>query len=186
MARVVSYFTPEYTETAAEYLLPSLVQANVKHSVRNVPSLKSWQGNTQFKSQFLLQMHDEYRDEGLLWIDADARVYRDPFEYLEALPCDIAAHYMRGKELLSGTLWLPAGELRGKILAAWHAENMLQRERWDQKNLATVLDAMEEARVFNLPPEYCFIFDTSKKLHPGAVPVIEHFQASRKLRRAIR
>jgi hypothetical protein len=34
----------------------------------------------------------------------------------------------------------------------------------------------------NLPPEYTFIFDSMRKIYPNAVPVIEHFQASRKYR----
>jgi hypothetical protein len=34
----------------------------------------------------------------------------------------------------------------------------------------------------NLPPEYTFIFDSMRKMYPNAKPVIEHFQASRKLR----
>ena len=73
-------------------------------------------------------MHAEFPDEGLLWVDADARVYRNPFEYLESLQCDIGFHLLRGKELLSGTLWLPAGENRQRILEAWHAENEAQPE----------------------------------------------------------
>jgi hypothetical protein len=184
MSRVVSYFTPEYQATAVEYLLPSLIQANVPHTVREVPSLKSWQGNTQYKSQFLLRMHDEFRDEGLLWVDVDARVYWNPFEYLEAIDCDIAVHYLRGKELLSGTVWLPATKQRGKILASWHAENMLHPDRWDQKNLESSLTLGRHLKLSLLPPEYCFIFDTSKKLHPDTVPIIEHFQASRAVRKS--
>jgi len=31
----------------------------------------------------------------------------------------------------------------------------------------------------NLPPEYTFVFDHTKKLYPNIKPVIEHFQASR-------
>lgn len=186
MPRIVSYWTPEYAETAAEHLLPSLSQAGLAADVEAIKGFGSWQSNTIHKSAFLLRKHDEHRDDGLLWVDADARVYADPFPYLSALDCHLGAHYLRGSELLSGTLWLPATEIRGQILARWHAENMLQRNRWDQKNLATVLDRMPELKIARLPPEYCFIFDTSRKLHPETSPVIEHFQASRAMRKKLR
>ena len=34
----------------------------------------------------------------------------------------------------------------------------------------------------NLPPEYTMIFDSMRAMYPDVKPVIEHFQASRKLR----
>jgi len=37
----------------------------------------------------------------------------------------------------------------------------------------------------NLPPEYTFIFDSMRKMYPDTKPVIEHFQASRKLRNRV-
>lgn len=183
MSRVVSYFTPEYQATAVEYLLPSLIQTNIPHSVRHVPSLQSWRSNTLHKSEFLLRMHAEFPEEGLLWVDVDARVYRNPFEFLESLVCDIGVHYLRGQELLSGTIWLPAVERREEILQAWHAENAAEPGRWDQKNLAAVLERLPAVNVLRLEPEYCFIFDISRKLHPHAHPIIEHFQASRTLKK---
>jgi hypothetical protein len=34
---------------------------------------------------------------------------------------------------------------------------------------------------YNLPPEYTFITDHTRKLYPGLNPVVEHFQESRKV-----
>jgi len=184
MPRVVSYFTSEYQATAAACLLPSLIQANIPHSVRHLPSLKSWQSNTLHKSEFLLRMHAEFPDEDLLWVDADARIYRNPFEALQQLKCDIGVHFLRDKELLSGTIWLPAGEQRARLLDQWRVENELYPQRWDQQNLASVLEHFH-CTVAKLPPEYCFIFDTSKKLYPKTIPIIEHFQASRTLKKQV-
>ena len=37
----------------------------------------------------------------------------------------------------------------------------------------------------NLPPEYTMIFDSMRQMYPNIIPVIEHFQASRKLRNRV-
>jgi len=39
--------------------------------------------------------------------------------------------------------------------------------------------------VKNLPAEYTFIFDSMKAMYPNAIPVIEHFQASRRFKRDV-
>ena len=54
---------------------------------------------------------------------------------------------------------------------------------WDQIILQKlILEWVEEKKITlkNLPPEYTFIFDTSRKAYGDSVkPVIEHLQASR-------
>ena len=49
-------------------------------------------------------------------------------------------------------------------------------------NIMTKLDRDNYRNGEKLPPEYCFIFDASRILHPGVEPIIEHLQASRRLR----
>jgi hypothetical protein len=65
---------------------------------------------------------------------------------------------------------------------AWINKNKKHPRTWDQKNLAAVLKEVEHNACY-LPPEYCWIFDLSKKRYGNLKPVIEHYQASRKLKR---
>jgi hypothetical protein len=59
---------------------------------------------------------------------------------------------------------------------------------FEQWNLGNVINEMAaEGKIIskNLPPEYTMIFDSMRAMYPNIVPVIEHFQASRKLRNKV-
>ena len=76
-----------------------------------------------------------------------------------------------------------------KICELWRDINVKegnQSNRMEQWNLDTVINQMKaEDPNFtykNLPPEYTMIFDSMRGMYPNIVPVIEHFQASRRFR----
>ena len=48
--------------------------------------------------------------------------------------------------------------------------------------LGLLIQMTFDLNYINFPPEYCFVFDLMKNIYPDAVPVIEHFQESRKQR----
>jgi hypothetical protein len=180
---VVSFFTPGfYAETAAANLLPSLSALNLDGDVREVDCVEGWISAGQYKAKFLAAACEQYPDANLLWVDVDAKIRANPFSFLESLTCDIGIHFF-GEELLSGTIWLPAAGRRNEILARWNSQNESRPDRWDQQTLqAAIGDAFSVAK---LPPEYCCIFDNHDQLRElsGKQPVIEHFQASRTLRK---
>ena len=70
----------------------------------------------------------------------------------------------------------------GEMFQEWANRCQRRPDVWEQKHLASVIMEWNEVRFFKLPPEYCFIHDSSRKEHPGLEPVIEHLQASRKMR----
>ena len=78
-----------------------------------------------------------------------------------------------------------------KLCRIWASKNVNegpQASTLEQWNLGLVIEEMVQKDNLvckNLPPEYTFIFDTMKKIYPGASPVIEHFQASRRHRNKI-
>ena len=120
----------------------------------------------------------------ILYLDVDAFVHSDPWPYLETLRGDLAVHYRRGKELLSGTILLNDTSGCRLALAAW-ADLCRTRRMWDQRLLAQALARLEgRVAVDRLPPEFTFIFDSMRREHHGLVPVIEHLQASRNAGRA--
>jgi hypothetical protein len=78
-----------------------------------------------------------------------------------------------------------------KMCELWLDKNKAEgtgAKTFEQWNLGAVIEQMVKTDNLvckNLPPEYTFIFDTMKRIYPNAVPVIEHFQASRKLKNKV-
>lgn len=180
------YTAGDYAREAEERLLPSVRALGLAHDVREIKSLGSWVKNGFACQLFLRDMHVEKPDADFLFLDVDAMVRSDPWPFLSALECDVAGHWFDGRELLTGTLYLPAGQRRGELLDCWIARNERYPEVWDQKNLQTLLEQDSSFRVIKLPAEYCTIFDTQRRITPGIVPVIEHHQASRRLKNRVR
>ena len=179
---IVSYYTEEYKEVAMR-LKASLERFGLDHDLQYVESYGSWQKNTGYKPKFIRAMMAKHPGEKIVWIDADAVVNAPPVLFYR-LNCDVAVHrytrFSRGVgEVLSGTVFF--GPDAAFVVDAWILEQEANPEIWDQKNLARALNAVK-CTVKNLPPEYCYIFDLSKRHYPGVVPVIEHFQASRQFK----
>ena len=124
----------------------------------------------------------------VVFIDADAMLRRYPFLFRD-FEADVAAHlkdYSRfpistrreGKELLSGTLYVDYNKKTLALLDKWIALNKQSPTIWEQKNLHEAIEGFE-GDFKELPAEYCKIYDTMSKVQN---PVIEHYQASRRLR----
>lgn len=178
---IVSYYTPDYCDVAHARLIKSCVAMGLPHDVRALDSLGSWQANTQFKPMFLSQMREKHSGP-VVWLDADAEVVRQPvaFDVLDGY--DVAFHRLGGRELLSGTLWIGDTDNARLLLAKWIEVCAANPMAWDQKCLDKSLGRVHGLRIHELGPEYTFIFDTSKRMHPDANPVIIHWQASRQLK----
>jgi hypothetical protein len=71
----------------------------------------------------------------------------------------------------------------------WIAMNKTQQgnklEQWNLGEIITDMSAKNGLVFKNLPAEYTFIFDIMKKIYPTAIPVIEHFQASRRFKKKL-
>jgi hypothetical protein len=171
-------------------LVGSAAAFNVPLCAYPCPSRGSWRANLNYKSAIILRAMDDFPGKDIVFIDADAviRAYPSDFDILsETREYDLAACFFSGSklekdELLSGTLWVANSPAGRKIVSEWHEigrRNPLLRH---QKALSVALHTKcRDARVWRLKREYTRIFD-----HPGmkgVVPVIEHFQASRRYRR---
>ena len=170
-----SYYTLRYTPEA-EQLLATLREWGLRYDVRPVSDLGRWELNCNYKPTYLRECRERFPGEALVWVDADARVRSYPGLF-DVLNCDFAAHWRHGQELLSGTLYFGPTEAAGKLLSEWEAECKRRPGDWDQRILADVLGKVPSLKIARLPWSYCQIFDGE----PG-IPVIEHTQASRRLR----
>ena len=172
-------------EAEAEHLRESLVEHGQRFTISQVADLGSWEANTGFKATFLRQMLQLHgRRWNLLWIDCDA-VIRGPLDFLGLIDADVdvAAHIRKGRELMSGTVFLRHTMATMAVMDRWIELVRRRPRRMEQANLWDAIKATPEIRFAELPAAYCFVFDTFRESCPGVEPVIEHFQASRKYRR---
>jgi hypothetical protein len=190
---VVGYYTLNTPyEEEAQNLIRSLNKLGVNHDVIGVKTLGNWQANTRFKAGFMLDMLTKWPNHRLLYVDCDAVVHRMP-NLFKKYKCDIAVRWQdfrwRKNECLSGTIYMENNERTKRICELWRDINVKEGNkstRMEQWNLDTVINQMKDEdpqfTYKNLPPEYTMIFDSMRGMYPNIVPVIEHFQASRRFR----
>jgi hypothetical protein len=179
----VAYCTRGGYEAEASRLRESMELLNMPHQVRVIESLGTWQKNCLYKAVFIREMLEKYK-KPVLYVDADAVFHKIPV-LIETLEADFAVHYFRNAQLASGTLFFNYTAPALNLLDAWIDKNRHNPKDRDQDNLQRVLEKpgwTNRIRIHYLPAEYCKICD----LHPEVQdPVIEHFQASRKLRQEV-
>lgn len=192
---IVAYYTINTPyEDEAKKLISSLNKLGLNHDVVGVTNLGNWQANTRFKAKFMEDMLNKHIGKNLLYIDSDAIVHSKPILF-ENYNADIAVRWQdfrwRKDECLSGTIFMANNEKTRELCRRWQRINISEgpgATTFEQWNLGSVIKEMEaEGKIItkNLPPEYTMIFDSMRSMYPDIVPVIEHFQASRKLRNKV-
>lgn len=152
-----------------------------------------WYLNTRMKVKILKRAIQDFPKHSILYLDVDARICRFPalFATDELDKYDIAAHIVdwsvydtvgrKDKELLNGTLWLNNNERVRSLLDQWDDQiQSSRRNELEQRSLYRAVLARSDIRLYNLPAEYCTIFDSMKDIEN---PVIKHYQASRRLKK---
>ncbi len=176
---VVSMYTVNTPyEQEVKNLRKSLEKFKVKHKIYPIKNTGSWAKNCQQKALVIRQAMDEF-SENVVWIDADAILERTP-ELFSRLKCDIAYYYLKAfKELLSGTLFFTNNQRMKSLVDEWIALNATN-DKWDQKNLQSIVESKRDLRKSILPVEYCKI--DKIRFTNSANPVVTHYQASRRFR----
>lgn len=179
----VSYYTLNGYQEEKKMLVRSLRTFGLQYEIDQIEDFGSWQANTQYKAQFILDKLDKYTGRPVVFVDVDAEIMRYPEAFCDLdKQADIACHWRNGRELLSGTMFVANSNATRTLLNSWVDLNQINKFTWEQKNLQQLLDNSLDINMMRLGPEYCFIFDTMQKENPGIDPVIEHFQASRYLK----
>jgi hypothetical protein len=189
---VVGYYTVNTPyEQEAEKLKTSCRKFNLNHDIVGVANLGNWQANTRFKAKFMLDMLSKHAGKRLLYVDCDAVFHSIPKLFIN-YSADIAVRFQdfnyRKNECLSGTIYMENNLKTRRLCELWANKNVAegpQAKTFEQWNLGAVIEQMAKTDNLvckNLPPEYTFIFDSMRRMYPNAVPVIEHFQASRRFK----
>lgn len=184
----IAYYTKGTSyESLSQNLSNSCKTYNIPLILKPIEDLGSWEKNTHYKSEFIAQCLEQY-SENLLYVDVDA-IFRSYPDLINNLDCDIAYRTenfrWRSNEALSGTIFLKNSNEVKELVSQWsllNKENPASRykpETWEQANLQRAVLKNPKIRYYNLPPEYTYITDHTRRMYPGLAPIIEHFQESR-------
>jgi hypothetical protein len=184
----IAYYTEgNKYQQLSENLKKSSEAFSIPLYLKQIPNLGSWEKNTHYKANFIQECLGKF-SENLLYVDVDA-IFRAYPKLIESIDCDIAYRTenfkWRKDEALSGTIFLDNNEITKEFVNKWieiNGNTPAQRhkpETWEQANMQKAMHLIPGLRYQNLPPEYTFVFDHTRKLYPGVEPIIEHFQASR-------
>jgi hypothetical protein len=209
MITVITIYTPEYKDEATawqkscmDYLQPSGYPQYAFKSYERA-SKKSWVHNCTMKAEVIQQAHDELNC-GIVWTDADARFKSAPKLFAGLEEYDFGCYWIpnvwnqprnvalkpwsRGNEALAGgTLFFNNTQIAKDLIIAWKIESESNPTRWEQQSLQKVWEQfdLKGLRTFNFPQSYCKVFDCNW-FEPESEVVIEHTQASRRLKGKIR
>lgn len=192
---VTFYTTGTGYEKEVMNLIKSATALKVPITVYDYPPTGSWRGNLNYKSACILRAFEEFPEKDIVFIDADAVIVSKPilFDELSAKhEYDVSAHFFKyyprsgdADELLSGTLWIQNNEPGRACVKRWNEIGLARPESRHQMCLKMAIAELQKEgtkiRVFRHPFAYTYIFDYYRAGH-GVVPVIKHFQASRRFR----
>jgi hypothetical protein len=186
---IIAYYTlGNPYQQLSENLRKSCKEFNLPLFLKPIEDLGSWEKNTHYKANFISDCLERF-SENLVYVDVDAEFKRYP-DLFKSLECDIAYRTenfrWRKNEALSGTIFMGNNDRVRSLVNLWKSINGANEsfrsrpDTWEQANLQRATEQTLEIDYKNLPPEYTYIFDHTKSMYPNILPVIEHFQASRK------
>lgn len=190
---VIAYYTENTSyQNLAQNLKKSIEQFSIPNLISPIKDLGSWEKNTHHKALFIKDCLSKIPQD-LLYVDVDAVFRRYP-DLIPTLNCDIAYRTenfrWRPNEALSGTIFLKNNERVKRMVDRWIELNestpaeRTKPETWEQKNMQRAQREFTDLIYYNLPPEYTFITDHTRRMYPNISPVVEHFQESRRIHKS--
>jgi hypothetical protein len=170
-----------------------------------MPNKGSWVNNCTMKAEVVLKALNEFKC-GVIWTDADARFKSKPHLFEQLYNYDFGCYWIpnvwnkkqnthlkpwgadRGNEALAGgTMFFNNTQITIDMIHAWKQESEANPTRWEQQSLQKIWDIFDKKglKTFNFPQSYCKVFDC-EWFEPKSEIVIEHTQASRRLKNKIK
>ena len=202
MIPVITFYTPEYKDEVKE-LSRTCAAFGLNFKAYEKPSKGSWVVNCTMKADVVLEALDEF-GTGVVWIDADGRIRSFPYMFNNLKDYDFGCYWIPnvwnkpvnkklkpwnlGDEALAGgTMYFNNTNLARELISEWKKESSENPTRWEQQSLQKVWEKMDQKgmKTFNFPQGYCKVFDCGWFENPGEI-VVEHTQASRRLKRRVK
>jgi len=194
---VVSFFTKDtpYEQEAIEFIA-SCKNFGIEHEVEGLESRGAWDRNCALKPRFILKKLKE-KKRSLLWVDIDARFRKhlEPYDWAKA---DFSVRVNEdlplgsSSRLCSGTLYCSYHPEILRLLEDWEclcedylAKTSRKIEVWDQKVLQEALIKNPSVHIVPLALKFCTICDLDSGVITQEEIIIEHTQASRRLKTAV-
>ena len=194
---VVSFYTKNTPyEKEAEAFIATCKTHGIEFEVEALDSRGSWDLNCALKPRFLLKKLKE-KKRPLLWVDIDGRFLRP----LEAYNWDhydlslrVNAHLPEDDPSVfySATLYCSYESPTVHLIEDWMGqceEDLSKSDRtveiWDQQVLQNVLSRHQKVRFQPLPWKFAKVFDTDSSILSSEETIIEHTQASRRLKKYV-
>ncbi|MCK9597294.1 putative nucleotide-diphospho-sugar transferase [Candidatus Pacearchaeota archaeon] len=187
-----------YKDILYSQLIPSLDKFNIKYNIEEVENKGSWLKNVAQKPLTILHTLEKYSEYNVVSIDVDAEVCSYPKLFDEIKEeFDLACHYLSwkewyghkedNKELLTGSMWFNNTQKVREFVKEWY-DRAIKDYKWEQKVLSDLILERKDINIYYLPVTYCWISTLPDGSPPKIQdkPVIQHFSASRQLKRKIR
>lgn len=182
----VSYYTKN-TDYEKEYkkLESSLKKFKLSHEIVGIKSQGNWFANCFYRTEFVKDMLNKYKC-AVVWVDCDAIIQQYPDLLFKLNIYDFAYHLRMRRnntsELLGGTMYFNYTKKSFELLEKWKqlVNSNNRKYKLDQSYLHEAVNSLPGLKSYILPATYCQIFDIMKD---AGKPVIEHFQASRRLKK---
>lgn len=195
---IISFYTENtpYSQEARR-LEASCKQLQLEYHIKGVPSFGSWVLNCVFKPFFILGEFLRLR-KSIFWVDADGVFMRKP-HWEDFWGCDCAVRKDpwladdHPSKLITSALFFHYSSGSEQLLRSWvfYAQRMFLDKHQSKEDIVSMalLQAMrhhQEVIVKNLSMKYVQIFDHSLDLFEATMPVIVHYQVSRRFKNMIR
>jgi hypothetical protein len=202
MITIVTFYTSEYEQEALQ-LLKTCNDFNIPCKAYAKSSKGSWVHNCTMKAEVIEHALDEF-NHGVVWIDADGRLRNQPTIFDTLSNYDFGCYWIPdvwnqprnahlkpwslGNEALAGgTMYFNNTNISKELISAWKIESKNNPTRWEQQSLQKVWEQFNNKglRTYNFSQAYCKVFDC-KWFEPEQPIIVEHTQASRKLKHKVK
>ena len=188
---IISFYTVNTPyEQEVQALIESCDRWGLEYCIEGRPSAGTWAQNCAVKPLYIQEKLLFFK-RPVVWIDADAAVLQKPdFDFLGSY--DVSVRLMpflpwkNPSKLISNTLFFNYTKSGLNILRRWArlCQKRLQRDphSWDQAALRDIIHREKTAKILPLPIAYGKIYDLDIFFIEQQDVVIEHYQASRRLK----
>lgn len=191
---VISFYTQDTPyEREVQNLINSCKKWSIEYDIQGVASLGTWEKNCAFKPAFIHTKMLEH-NRPLLWVDADG-VFKQKPNFNDFDKCDFSVRVneflpeSHESRIVSNAIFVRNTPEVLLIIEEWKelcANEIADKNRilefWDQMALCSVLSPKKDLKFLPMPLKYSKIFDFDDLFISEEEVIIEHYQASRRLK----